>query len=137
MVVEALLYRELGTVAGPENAACIVEECMDQHSLIHATKKRREMSYLLNPLCASRYVYAHLEEERLTAAYNHRYLAAAVKIGRSGGEKIEKRRILAYQTAAETPAAVLHQTIQQCKSFFSSFQYPRPVVTHSLVNKPA
>jgi len=31
MVVEALLYRELGIVAGPENAACMVEECMDQH----------------------------------------------------------------------------------------------------------
>jgi hypothetical protein len=100
--------------------------------LIHATKKTGELPYLFNAWCAFRYVYAHPE-------CSHGYLAAAVKgeKRRSGGEKVEKRRVLAYQTAAETPAAVLHQTIQQCKSFFASFSYPRPIVSHSLANQPA
>lgn len=40
MVVEALLYRELGIVAGPENAACVVEECMDQHCWFMLRRKQ-------------------------------------------------------------------------------------------------
>ncbi len=58
-MVEALLYRELGTVAGPENAACMVEECMDQAGSCYEEKKRNVLPFeptvrVSLRLCASR-----------------------------------------------------------------------------------
>lgn len=103
---------------------CGVEECVHQH----LTQGMGEWAYLfnINAVGASCCVYAHREVRG--AKCSHGYLPAAVKgeKRRSGGE----RRILAYQAAPETPAAVRSPPTpqrQQCKSFSSSCSYPRPL----------